>query len=92
MEAVAKRRKTGQRTARENVDDLCDEGSFVEHGQLVLTPGTGLPRDAVGNIEVAFNVSFVEVRSDAADQVIDALRNTQLRGRRVTVRRDRNAR
>ena len=42
-DAVAKRRRTGQRTARENVDDLCDEGSFVEHGQLVLTPGTGLP-------------------------------------------------
>ena len=42
-DAVAKRRNTQQRTARENVDDLCDDGSFVEHGQLVLTPGTGLP-------------------------------------------------
>ncbi len=42
-DAVAKRRKTGQRTARENVDDLCDDGTFVEHGQLVLTPATGLP-------------------------------------------------
>ena len=28
-EAVARRRKTDQRTARENVDDLCDPGSFV---------------------------------------------------------------
>ena len=46
-DAVAKRRRTHQRTARENVDDLCDAGSFVEHGQLVLTPGTGLPRDEV---------------------------------------------
>ncbi|MEY2756647.1 MAG: hypothetical protein RIR33_425 [Pseudomonadota bacterium] len=35
-EAVAKRRKTGQRTARENVDDLCDAGSFVEYGALAL--------------------------------------------------------
>ena len=42
-DAVAKRRNTNQRTARENIDDLCDAGSFVEHGQLVLTPGTGLP-------------------------------------------------
>ena len=42
-DAVAKRRRTRQRTARENVDDLCDPGSFIEHGQLVLTPGTGLP-------------------------------------------------
>ena len=41
-DAVAKRRRTRQRTARENVDDLCDPDSFVEHGQLVLTPGTGL--------------------------------------------------
>jgi acetyl/propionyl-CoA carboxylase alpha subunit/acetyl-CoA carboxylase carboxyltransferase component len=34
--AVAKRRKTGQRTARENVEDLLDEGSFVEYGSLVV--------------------------------------------------------
>ena len=35
-EAVAKRRKTGQRTARENVADLVDEGTFVEYGALVI--------------------------------------------------------
>ncbi len=35
-DAVARRRKTGQRTARENVGDLCDPGSFVEYGALVL--------------------------------------------------------
>lgn len=35
-ESVARRRATGQRTARENVDDLCDPGSFVEYGALVL--------------------------------------------------------
>jgi acetyl-CoA carboxylase carboxyltransferase component len=35
-EAVAKRRKTGRRTARENVADLCDEGTFVEYGSVVL--------------------------------------------------------
>ena len=35
-EAVARRRKTGQRTARENVEDLCDPGSFVEYGSLVI--------------------------------------------------------
>ena len=46
-DAVAKRRKTGQRTARENIDDLCDPGTFREHGSLVLTPGTGLPIDEV---------------------------------------------
>ncbi len=35
-EAVARRRKTGQRTARENIADLVDEGTFVEYGALAL--------------------------------------------------------
>jgi len=35
-DAVARRRKTNQRTARENIDDLCDEGSFIEYGSLAL--------------------------------------------------------
>ncbi len=35
-DAVARRRKTGQRTARENVDDLVDRGTFVEYGPLVI--------------------------------------------------------
>jgi acetyl-CoA carboxylase carboxyltransferase component len=35
-DAVARRRRTGQRTTRENVEDLCDPGSFVEYGPLVI--------------------------------------------------------
>ena len=35
-EAVAKRRKTGHRTARENVADLCDDATFVEYGSVVV--------------------------------------------------------
>ena len=35
-DAVARRRARGQRTARENVADLCDAGSFVEYGGLAL--------------------------------------------------------
>jgi acetyl/propionyl-CoA carboxylase alpha subunit/acetyl-CoA carboxylase carboxyltransferase component len=35
-EAVARRRKTGQRTARENVTELCDPGTFFEYGSLVI--------------------------------------------------------
>ncbi len=46
-DAVARRRRTRQRTARENVDDLCDPGTFVEHGSLALTPGTGLSLEEV---------------------------------------------
>ena len=34
--AVARRRARGHRTARENVADLVDEGSFVEYGPLVI--------------------------------------------------------
>lgn len=55
--AVAKRHATGRRTARENIDDLLDDGTFLEYGPLVLaaqrarrskdelirkTPGDGL--------------------------------------------------
>ncbi|HSN82116.1 MAG TPA: biotin/lipoyl-containing protein, partial [Polyangiales bacterium] len=35
-EAVARRRKTGRRTARENLADLVDPGTFVEYGALVI--------------------------------------------------------
>jgi len=35
-DAVEHRRRTGHRTARENVADLCDEGTFVEYGPFVL--------------------------------------------------------
>jgi acetyl/propionyl-CoA carboxylase alpha subunit/acetyl-CoA carboxylase carboxyltransferase component len=56
-EAVARRRKTGQRTVRENIEDLCDPDSFTEYASLVVagrlrrnkmdelierTPGDGL--------------------------------------------------
>lgn len=35
-DAVARRRKTGQRTARENILDLFDDGTFAEYGPLVV--------------------------------------------------------
>jgi acetyl-CoA carboxylase carboxyltransferase component len=35
-DAVARRRKTKQRTARENVADLIDEGTLIEYGPLVV--------------------------------------------------------
>jgi len=56
-EAMARRHATGHRSTRENLADLCDEGSFVEYGALVVaaqrrrrpvdelidrTPGDGL--------------------------------------------------
>ncbi len=35
-DAVAKRHDTGARTARENIDDLFDEGTFTEYGALAV--------------------------------------------------------
>ena len=35
-DAFARRRKTGHRTARENIDDLVDPGSFLEYGALAI--------------------------------------------------------
>ena len=40
-EAVEKRRKKGQRTARENIADLCDPDSFLEHGSLIVAGQRG---------------------------------------------------
>ena len=40
-EAVAKRRERGGRTARENVADLVDEGSWVEYGRYAIAPQRG---------------------------------------------------
>ena len=34
--AVAKRRKTEHRTVRENINDICDPGTFVEYGSLAI--------------------------------------------------------
>ncbi|MFF0290454.1 carboxyl transferase domain-containing protein [Streptomyces sp. NPDC005262] len=35
-EAVAERHRIGRRTARENIADLCDDGSFTEFGALAV--------------------------------------------------------
>ena len=37
-DAVEKRHKKGQRTARENIADLIDNGNFLEYGPLVIAP------------------------------------------------------
>lgn len=34
--AMERRARTEQQTARKNINDLCDEGSFIEYGPLVL--------------------------------------------------------
>lgn len=39
-EAMARRRAQGGRSARENIADLCDEGSFIEYGALAIAAQT----------------------------------------------------
>ena len=39
-DAVARRHARGLRTARENVADLCDQGSFIEYGALAIAAQT----------------------------------------------------
>lgn len=38
---VARRHQQGRRTARENIDDLCDPGSFTEYGGLAIAAQRG---------------------------------------------------
>lgn len=40
-DAVAKRSQKNQRTARANVMDLCDDGSFIEYGALAMAAQRG---------------------------------------------------
>jgi len=40
-EAVAKRRQKNQRTARANIEDFCDAGSFIEYGALAMAAQRG---------------------------------------------------
>lgn len=39
-EAIAKRHALGLRSARENIADLCDDGSFIEYGALAFAAQT----------------------------------------------------
>ena len=99
-EAVARRRSRGQRTARENVADLCDEGSFIEYGALALaaqatrrsqadlianTPADGLVT-GIGHI----NGTLVDpARAQSAVMAYDATVLAGTQGKRNHVKTDR---
>jgi ATP-dependent RNA helicase DeaD len=63
-------------------------------GDLVgaITGEAGVTSKSVGAIEIADAFSIVEVSEDVADQVINAMKGALLRGKKVTVRRDRESR
>ena len=66
----------------------------VGAGDLVgaITGEAGVTSKTVGAIEIADNFSIVEVSEDVADDVINAMKRALLRGKKVTVRRDRDSR
>ncbi len=80
-EAVARRRRSGQRTARENLSDLFDPDSFIEYGGLAIasgrrgtvedlmreTPGDGLVT-GIGTVNAA---EFGEERAKCAALAYD---------------------
>jgi ATP-dependent RNA helicase DeaD len=54
-----------------------------------ITGETRLSGRDIGAIEITDRFSLVEVPDDAATEVIDSLQASRVKGRRVTVRRDR---
>ena len=52
---------------------------------------SGINARDLGAIQLADRFSLIEVPESRADEIISALRSTTLRGKRVTVRRDRDA-
>jgi ATP-dependent RNA helicase DeaD len=54
-----------------------------------ITGEAGLKGRDIGQIEIADRFSLVEVGDDVADDVISALRSTTIKGKRMTVRRER---
>jgi ATP-dependent RNA helicase DeaD len=55
-----------------------------------ITGEAGITSKSLGAIEIADNFSLVEVSEDAADDIVKAMKGASLRGKKVTVRRDRD--
>jgi ATP-dependent RNA helicase DeaD len=67
--------------------------SKLRPGDLVgaITGETGLPADAIGAIRIGDRHATVEVPTDRAGEVVDALNATKIKGKRIRVRLDRAA-
>jgi ATP-dependent RNA helicase DeaD len=55
-----------------------------------ITGESSLSGRQIGAIEIAQRFSLVEVPDEAADEVVDAMRGATIRGKRATVRRERD--
>ncbi|HVE45387.1 MAG TPA: DEAD/DEAH box helicase [Acidimicrobiales bacterium] len=67
-------------------------GAGIRPADLVgaIANEAGLKGRDIGAIEITENFSLVEVPDSAADAVISALKNSTIKGKRATVRRDRD--
>jgi ATP-dependent RNA helicase DeaD len=83
------RRVSGGDAARVFVGAGRDAG--IRPGDLVgaITGETGLKGRDIGSIEIHQRFALVEVPESAADEVVQALRATMIKGRKATIRRDR---
>jgi ATP-dependent RNA helicase DeaD len=65
----------------------------IRPGDLVgaITGEAGVTSKSLGAIEIADNFSLVEVSEDVADSIVKAMKGASLRGKKVTVRRDRDS-
>jgi len=83
-------RSSGGRVARLFVGAGREAG--IRPGDLVgaITGETGLSGRDVGSIEIHQRFALVEVPESAADEVVQALRATMIKGRKAPVRRDRS--
>ena len=54
-----------------------------------ITGETGVPARVLGAIEIADNFSTVDVPDALADEIIAGMKNANLRGKKVSIRRDR---
>jgi ATP-dependent RNA helicase DeaD len=83
------RKASGGPAARLFVGAGRDAG--IRPGDLVgaITGETGLKGRDIGSIEIHQRFALVEVPETAADEVVQALRATMIKGRKATVRRDR---
>ncbi len=64
----------------------------VRPGDLVgaIANEVGIDSSAIGAIQIADRFSLVEVPDEIADDIVEALRRTTIKGRQVLVRRDRS--
>jgi ATP-dependent RNA helicase DeaD len=91
------RPERGERLARARSADMtrifvgAGRAAGVRPGDLVgaITGETGHGGEVVGSIEIADRFSIVEVPKPLEKEIIAALRGTKIRGRKVTVNRDR---